>query len=169
MNIILIGYRGTGKSTIGKRLADKLWRDFVDTDLLLVERAGKTIKEIFETEGEQGFRDRESAVVMDVAARDNLVVAAGGGAVLRPENVAALKRNGKLIWLQADPRTLEVRIAADAATSANRPNLTAAGGLAEIEKLLAVRMPAYQAAADATLDVSRLSVDDAVHHLVRMV
>src|SRR3954454_7523729 len=95
MNIVLIGYRGTGKTTIGRKLADKLWREFVDMDVLLVERAGKTIKEIFESEGEEGFRDRESAVVWELAARDELVIAAGGGAVLRAENVAALKKNGK--------------------------------------------------------------------------
>jgi shikimate kinase len=170
MNIILIGYRGTGKSTIGKRLADKLGRDFVDTDLLLVERAGKTIREIFDTEGEKAFRDRESAVIMDVAARDNVVVAAGGGAILRPENVASLKKNGKVIWLQADSRTLHARIAADPATAASRPSLTAIGGaLEEIQHLLAQRTPAYQSAADSSLDVSRLSIDDAVNHLAGMV
>jgi shikimate kinase len=170
MNIILIGYRGTGKSTIGKRLADKLGRDFVDTDLLLVERAGKTIREIFDTEGEKSFRDRESAVIMDVAARDNLVVAAGGGAILRPENVAALKKNGKVIWLQADAQTLHARIAADPATSANRPHLTPIGGtVEEIKHLLAQRTGAYQSAAEASLDVSRLSIDDAVNQLVGLV
>ncbi|MCL2639450.1 MAG: shikimate kinase [Phycisphaerales bacterium] len=167
MNIVLIGYRGTGKSTIGKKLAERLRRDFVDTDTLLVERAGKTIKQIFETEGEPGFRDREAAVIAEVANRDNLVIAVGGGAVLRPANVTALKKNGRLIWLQANATVLHARITADPATAANRPNLLAGGGggAAEIEILLAARTPLYKAAADATLDVTNLSVEQAVEAL----
>jgi shikimate kinase len=168
MNIVLIGYRGSGKSSIGKRLASLLWMDFVDTDTLLVERAGKTIKEIFAAEGESGFRDRESAVVADVAGRDNLVVAAGGGAVLREGNVAAFKKSGKIVWLQASPEALYARIQADTATNENRPNLTAAGGLEEVRTLLEGRTPIYQAAADLTLDVTYLSVEDAAKRLVTL-
>ena len=92
MNIVLIGFRGSGKSSIGRRLASKLWLDFIDTDVLVSERAQMTIREIFQAEGEEGFRQRESQVIAEVAARDRLVIAAGGGAVLRPENVAAAKQ-----------------------------------------------------------------------------
>src|SRR5690242_7056476 len=98
MNIVLNGFRGSGKSTVGRRLAGKLWLDFVDTDAVIAERAGKTIREIFEAEGEEGFRQREAPVIAETAARENLVIAAGGGAVLRQENVEALKRHGKMVW-----------------------------------------------------------------------
>ena len=144
MNITLIGYRGSGKTSIGKLLAQKLWRDFVDTDQLIVDHAGMTIREIFAAEGEAGFRQREAAVVAEVAAKENQIIAAGGGAVLDPANVASLKRSGKIVWLKADPKTLHARIQADAATNANRPNLTAVGGIEEVERLLAARPPFVQ-------------------------
>ena len=170
MNIVLIGYRGTGKSTIGRKLADRLRRDFVDIDTLLVERAGKSIRQIFEEEGEAGFRDRESAVVAELAGRDHLVIAAGGGAVLRVENVAVLKKNGWLVWLQAEAGVLHRRIVADPSTLANRPNLIAGkgGGVEEIQKVLAVRMSLYQIAADVVLDVTHLSVEQAMDCLIGM-
>jgi shikimate kinase len=169
MNIVLIGYRGSGKTCIGKRLASALWMDFVDTDVLIVERAGTTIRQIFEAEGEEGFRRRESEVIAEVAARDNQVIAAGGGAILKPENVAALKRNGKLVWLKARPEVLFQHIQADAATDANRPNLTAAGGLEEVQKILEQRTPLYQAAADVAFEVTYLSIDDAAKRLAGVI
>jgi len=171
MNIALIGYRGSGKSSIGRALARRLAMAFVDTDVLLVQRAGITIREMFDIEGEAGFRARESAIIREVAAGDHQVLALGGGAILKPENVAALKADGRarIIWLQASPEVLYQRIQEDAATNANRPNLTAAGGLEEVRKLLAVRTPLYQAAADATCDVSTISVEDAAAHVATLI
>ena len=160
MNIVLIGYRGSGKSSVGKKLASKLWLDFVDSDALIIERAGMTIREIFEKEGEAGFREREVAVIQELAGRDNLVIAAGGGAVLDPTNVEALKKNGKIIWLHAEPDVLHERIQADTETNATRPNLTSAGGLEEIKDVLAQRMTIYKSAAHVRLDVTHLSVDE---------
>lgn len=168
MNLTLIGYRGTGKTTAGKLLAERIGWSFVDTDVLIVQRAQKTIKEIFAAEGEAGFRDRESAVITDVCARNNTVISAGGGAILRPQNVAAMKNAGPVVWLQADADTLWQRISADAATTANRPNLTAAGGVAEIKELLAKRTPLYAAAANHTLDVATLSVEEVVAALMKI-
>jgi len=169
MNIVLIGYRGSGKSSIGKKLAAKLWLDFVDSDALITERAGMTIREIFEKETEAGFRSRENAVIHELAGRDNLVIAAGGGAVLNPGNVEALRKNGKIIWLHAEPAVLHQRIEADTATSATRPNLTASGGLDEIKTLLTQRMPIYKSAAQVTLDVTHLSIDEAAVRLVSLI
>ena len=169
MNIVLIGYRGSGKSTLGKRLASKLGMEFVDTDVLLVERAGKTIREIFAAEGEPGFRRRESAVIAEVAARDNHVIAAGGGAILKPENVAALKRNARVVWLKAPPDVLFQRIQSDAATTATRPNLTAAGGLDEVTQILQARTPLYQAAADVSFEVTCLTIDEAATRLAGVI
>jgi shikimate kinase len=169
MNIVLIGYRGSGKSSIGKRLASNLWMGFVDTDTLIVERAGKSIREIFEAEGEAGFRQREAEVIAEVAARDNHVIAAGGGAILRAENVAAMKKNGKVVWLKATPEVLYQHIQADAQTTATRPNLTAAGGLEEVKMVLEKRTPLYEAAADVCFEVTYLTVEDAAARLAGVI
>ena len=170
MNIALIGYRGSGKSAIGKCLAARLSLSFVDTDTLIVRHAGRTIREIFETEGEAGFRVRESQAIREVAARDGQVIALGGGAVLNATNIAVFKQDQKtrMVWLQAAPEVLYQRIAADTATSASRPNLTAAGGLEEVRKLLSVRTPLYQAAADLALDVTQMTVEDAAGRLMSL-
>ena len=169
MNIVLIGYRGSGKSSIGHILAARLGREFVDTDVLIVQEAGCTIKEIFDREGEAGFRTRETTAIRAAAARDNLVIAVGGGAILRPENVVALKQNAKVVWLRARADILFQRIQADSATSQTRPNLTAAGGLEEVERLLAARMPFYEGAADFELDVEQQTIDTAAQRVLDQV
>ena len=168
MNIALIGYRGSGKSSVGKRLAALLHHDFVDTDDLIIQSASKTIREIFAAEGEAGFRKRESAAIAAVGGHDDQVIALGGGAILNPANIAALKATYpcKIIWLHAPPEILYARIQSDAGTNATRPNLTAGGGLEEVQKLLAARTPLYQSNADITLDVTDLSLDDAADRLM---
>src|SRR6476661_7842122 len=112
MSIALIGYRGSGKSTIGKRLADRLWQKFVDTDDLVVQRAGgKNIKQIFEDQGESGFRDLEVQAVADACKLHDHVIALGGGAVLREENRQAMKDAGlKVIYLRCEADELHRRI-----------------------------------------------------------
>src|SRR6185436_8394699 len=101
MSVVLIGYRGSGKSTVGKRLADRLWQPFVDTDELIVRKAGKTIREIFEKQGEKAFRDLESTIVRDTLMLQEHVISLGGGALLREENRAALKASGhKVVYLK---------------------------------------------------------------------
>ncbi|HEX8914598.1 MAG TPA: shikimate kinase [Humisphaera sp.] len=171
MSVFLIGYRGSGKTTIGRRLADRLWQTFVDADELVVKQAaGRTIKEIFEIEGEAGFRDRESAVVRELALLADHVVALGGGAVLRPENREALKAGGhKVIYLRCEPDELHRRIHADPATAANRPALTAlGGGIDEVKRLLAERESIYRQVMTAELDVTNLSPEDATTYISRM-
>jgi shikimate kinase len=166
MNIVLIGYRGSGKSTVGKRLAQLLGMSFVDTDALIAERAGQSIKEIFAAEGETGFRERESVVIQEVTSKSNTIIAAGGGAILRPENVAAMKRSGKVVWLQADPEVLHARISADTTTAATRPHLThLGGGVEEIRAVLEKRLPLYAAAADVTIDIGRIPLENAADHI----
>src|SRR3954468_8661514 len=104
MSIVLIGYRGSGKTTTGQKLADRLWQDLVDTDKLIVKKAGKSIKEIFEQEGEGRFRDLESEVVREVVKLQDVVISMGGGAVLREENRQAIKDSGhKVIYLKCEP------------------------------------------------------------------
>jgi shikimate kinase len=154
MNLYLIGYRGSGKTTVAAELARLLGWKWLDADDEIERRAGKTIKEIFASSGEQSFRDLEAAVVADLAKRTRHVVALGGGAVLREESRLAIQASGKVVWLQASPEVLFQRITADASTAERRPNLTVDGGLAEVERLLAIRSPIYAACADLTVDAT---------------
>ena len=157
MNLFLIGYRGSGKTTVAEQLGVLLEWPWVDADLELEKRAGKSIQQIFAESGENEFRELESAVVAELAQRNNHVIALGGGAVLREQNLAALHGRGKMIFLRAKPETLHERVLADPATSARRPNLTTAGGLEEIRELLAARTPVYERSASLTIDTDGLS------------
>jgi shikimate kinase len=170
MSIVLIGYRGCGKTSIGRKLADRLWQPFVDTDDVVVKKAGKSIKDIFEQDGEERFRQMEAEAVKEVAQLQEHVIALGGGGATRPENVKALRDAGhKLIYLRCDPAELYKRIQADPSSASNRPALTAqGGGVAEIETVMAEREPAYRAAAQAELDVTHLSVDEALVYVTRL-
>jgi shikimate kinase len=159
--IFMIGYRGTGKTTIGPVLARRLGWSFVDADERTEATAGRSIAEIFTTEGEPGFRDRESATLAETCGLANHVVATGGGVILRPANRELLRASGFVVWLTASPETILARLDTDPTTRARRPNLTAAGGLAEIRTLLAAREPLYHAAADFTLATDILSPDAA--------
>ena len=143
-NLILIGYRGTGKTTVGRRLAERLDWAFVDADDAVERAAGKSIAEIFAADGETAFRDLEQQTVAELTQRPNTVVSLGGGAVLRSENRAAIRAGGTVVWLTASPTTIHARINADATTGARRPNLTSQGGLAEIKQLLHQREAFYR-------------------------
>ena len=170
VSTILIGYRGSGKTTIGRRLADKLWHKFVDTDEMIVARAGMSIADIFEQQGEARFREIESEVIREACQLQEHVIALGGGALVREENRQAIKDAGhKLIYLKCEPRELFNRIKSDPATAAMRPSLTAlGGGVAEIEKVLSEREPIYRAAMHSELDVTNLTPDEAVVYIVRL-
>lgn len=167
-NVILIGYRGTGKSAVARRLALALGWDWVDADVELELRAGKSIAAIFAEDGETAFRDLESQVVADLARRTRTILAMGGGAVLREENCAALRASGQIVWLRATPETILVRVAADASTAGRRPNLTTAGGRAEIEELLARRTPRYAACADATVDTDDRTPQQVADEIIKV-
>jgi shikimate kinase len=155
MNLYLIGYRGSGKTTVARLVAEQAGLPWIDADDELERRAGKTIREIFAESGEAAFRDLETTVVQSLAKGPAQVVALGGGAILREQNRQAIGHSGKVVWLRASPETLRGRIEADATTSQRRPNLTSGGGLAEIEELLAVRTPLYAACADYVVDVDQ--------------
>jgi len=142
--IFLIGYRGTGKSTVACLVADRLKWNSIDADDEIERRTGKSIADIFALQGEAAFRAVEASVVAELAERQNTVIALGGGAVLFAENRAVIRGKGPVIWLTASVDTIESRIVADASTAQRRPNLTAAGGRAEIEALLAAREPQYR-------------------------
>jgi shikimate kinase len=149
MNIVLIGMRGSGKTTVGKILAQKLGRELVEMDELITQKAGLAIPEIVEKYGWSKFRDIEEEVTNEVAGRDNIVNAAGGGVVTREKNIAKLKKNGVLVWLKANVDILVRRIGEDS----ERPLLVRGRTWREdIEITLTERKPLYQKAADLVVD-----------------
>lgn len=152
MNIVLIGYRATGKSTIARLLAHHLGWNWVDLDVEIERQAGKSIAQIFAEDGEAVFRDWESQVVAEFCRRSRWVIAAGGGAPLREENRKAMRAGGKVIWLTASPETIHRRMSTDPTTGQRRPNLTSQGGLEEIIHLLGKREPIYRETADWVVD-----------------
>ncbi len=167
MNIVLIGFRGTGKSTVGNLLAKRLERDFVDSDKYIESSTGKTIKCIFEEDGEEGFRKIEADTIAELSKEDNKVISAGGGAVLKGENVRNLKDNGFLILLEANPEIIHNRIAQDEKTTQQRPSLTDKKPLDEIKHLIAKREHAYKNAADFTINTSYVSCEDIVTEIIK--
>lgn len=158
--LFLIGYRGTGKSTVARLVAQRLGWEWVDADDELERAAGKAIAEIFADDGEPAFRDLEQQVMADLCARQGWVVALGGGAVLREANRERLRDAGPAVWLTARPETLARRLAADESTGARRPGLTAAGTLAEIHEVLAARTPLYRDCATFEVDTEGKSPED---------
>jgi shikimate kinase len=151
-SILLIGYRGTGKTTVAKLLAARRGWDWIDADDEIERRAGKSIAEIFADDGEAVFRNLESHVVADPCRWRRAVIALGGGAVMNEENRTAIRLAGRVVWLTATVETLSRRLAADATTASRRPNLTSSGGMTEIETLLATREPIYRACATFEVD-----------------
>jgi shikimate kinase len=162
MNLVLIGYRCTGKTTLGQLLAERLGWPLVDTDTLIQQRAGKSIKEIVAAGGWPEFRRLEREVIADVAAGDRQVISAGGGAILDENNSSALRATGLVVLLTASPEIIWERMKDDPKTLAERPNLTDSGGIAEVRKVLADRQAAYQAARHHEVSTDRWSPDEAV-------
>ncbi len=155
MNIVLIGYRGAGKSRVAKIVAARLGRTVVSTDAEIVQMAGQGIPEIVAQHGWDYFRDLESQVCRELAGRDDLVIDSGGGAVLRAQNVEALKKNGTVFWLTASVDTITKRIGGDT----QRPSLTGAQSFVdEVRDVLRERTPKYEAAADHIIATDERSV-----------
>ena len=170
MSIGLIGYRGCGKTTVGRRLADRLWQPFADTDEMIVRHAGKSIAEIFQQEGEAAFRDLETQAIREASAMSETVISLGGGALDREENRKIISEAGlKLIYLRCEPRELLRRIESDPQTASARPHLTPlSGGIEEIEQVLARREPIWRSLHPAELEVTHLTPQEAVVYCVRL-
>ena len=166
MVITLIGYRGTGKSTLAAPLAQRLGWEWLDADVELERRAGCSIKDIFATDGEPEFRRRERELLAELLQRDRLIVAAGGGAILNDATRRDLRAAGPVIWLQASADTIERRLATDPTTGQRRPNLTAAGGRTEIERLLAIREPLYRECATIVVDSDAMPPEQLVEQVL---
>src|SRR5262245_18853299 len=158
-NIILIGYRGTGKSAVARLLAEQLGWEAVDADEVLEIRYGRNIRTIFADEGETGFRDKESAILEEICRGNNQVLATGGGAGLRAEHRRRLRSAGWVGWLTASPAITWQRHRGDAGTAQRRPDLSV-GGLAEIEELLRQREPLYRECADITIETAGRSPEE---------
>lgn len=161
-NLVLIGYRATGKTSVGARLAEALHRPFVDLDQVLVREAGRSVADIVAQGGWAEFRRLEKELVARYRDARGLVLATGGGVVLDPNNVAALRENGILIWLVADPAAIQARLAQDQPRDANRPSLTGEDTVREVLEVLEARAPLYQAAAQMSVDTTHRSVAQVV-------
>lgn len=153
--ITLIGYRGSGKSTIAAGLSDRLGCSWQDADDALEAETGTTIAEFIVARGEPAFRDLETVLLERLLATERGVLATGGGVVLRPHNRNLLRRDGQpVVWLAAPADVLRARLAADPSTAARRPALAGGAVLDEVAAAVVAREPLYRSAADAVIDVS---------------
>jgi shikimate kinase len=153
---------GSGKSSVGRRIASRAGHRFVDTDALVTARAGQSITQIFAQHGEAYFRDLETATLAELDATSGIVLATGGGIVLRAENRAALRRIGVVAWLDADPDALFERVS----RNRKRPLLQTGNPRASFDTLLASRREIYASTADFSVDSTHLSHDDAARAVV---
>jgi shikimate kinase len=157
MNLVLIGYRGTGKSVIGHRLSRILGMPVVHLDEEIVRHAGQSIPDLVAAHGWPHFRDVEEEICRTFGARDGLIVDCGGGVVERPNNAPVLRKNGRIFWLKAETATIVARIGGDK----NRPSLTGAKSFTdEVSEVLERRTPLYQAMAHETVETDGKSLDD---------
>lgn len=162
-NIVLVGFMGTGKTTIATELSHRLGMKYVSTDDLIEKREKSTINEIFTKRGEDYFRDVESAVIRDISCMENLVIDTGGGAVIRDENVAYMKSSGMIICLTADEDVIMGRTK----KYKHRPLLNVEDPKRKIRDLLAKRAP-YYAKADHTIDTGELTVRQVIEKIVEI-
>ena len=148
-NIFFIGFMGCGKSTMARLLAKETGMELIEMDETIEAEAGMAINEIFATHGETYFRDLESQLIKRITAKGGAVVSCGGGAILRPENVEMMKKNGQIIYFSASPETIYKRVR----NSKNRPLLNGNMNIEYITSLMETRLPRYLAAADITIVV----------------
>lgn len=167
MNIVLIGYRCSGKTEVGKILASELGRDFLDTDSLIEKNMGCSIESIVSSRGWDHFREIEKGVIREVSRKDNLVVATGGGVVMDKENVKELKRNGWIVWLNGNVEIFKERMDKEQVSGRIRPSLTGGDPLREIGEVLRMRKPLYQEAYDLPVDTTTLSVKQVAAIIVK--
>ena len=168
MNLVLIGLRGTGKSTAGLILSQRLVWPLFDSDSIVQERSGLTIRQLFESGGEALFRKWEAEVVQEIAKCERAVIACGGGAILDPKNVLALRANGFVTHLTGSPSELWHRISHDSASRETRPNLVASAGsgIEELQKLMLSRAAAYADARDVEVSVEERSPEEVADAII---
>ena len=166
-NIILAGYMGCGKTTVGKRIAELAKYTFADTDEMIVTQQGRSISEIFEKDGEEAFRAMETALLEKMIAdkSDGLVLSTGGGMPVREENRPLLKRLGTVVYMRVMPDTVYERIKGDT----TRPLLQCGNPPERIKEMTTGRTPAYEAAAKIVIDVDNLTPQEAAEEIIKRV
>ncbi|MFC1915446.1 shikimate kinase [Chloroflexota bacterium] len=162
-SIALIGFMGVGKTAVGRKLAERLDKEFIELDDLIERRAGKTISTIFQKEGEEAFRELEIGVVKEVSGRKSVVIACGGGVVLNKINIDRLKKECLIVYLTASPEVVLKRTAAD---KTQRPLLEVADKTLTVKELLYFRKPFYEQAADIIIDTSKLDVGSVTEQII---
>lgn len=162
-NLFFIGLMGAGKTTLGKQIAQQLGRDFYDSDHEICCRTGVSIPTIFELEGEQGFRNRETAVIDELTNRRNIVLATGGGVIMREENRQNLRTRGTVIYLHASPEILLNRTRHDT----NRPLLQVENPLAKLQELYEVRDKLYRETAHIVIESNRHNCHKTIEHILK--
>lgn len=168
MNVVLIGFRGSGKSTVGKALSDRLGREFIDCDAWIEKHTGLTIKEIFEKHGESHFRTLESQAIGELSAMDGKIIATGGGAALKYQNMQVFKRNGgKIFFLEVGAETAFRRIQEDATSRSRRPALTEKDPFTEVKEQIEFRRPYYLKGADLTIATDGVKIEDIVLEILK--
>jgi shikimate kinase len=166
MNIVLIGYRGTGKSVVGELLALHLGMPCIGMDAKIAARAGMSIPEIVERFGWTEFRDLESKMVLELSGLDNIIMDTGGGVIERPENIEALKKNSRIFWLQASVDTIVRRIQADT----QRPALTTGKTFTEeVAEVLEQRISKYKSAAQYEIDTDALTPEQVAGKIIEII
>jgi shikimate kinase len=168
-HIILIGYRATGKTSVGKRLAEKLALPFYDSDQGIVSRIGKTIKEWVEEKGWDSFRQEEKGVLKTIFSQTPGVVSLGGGAVMDLENRAMVRKNGRVIWLRAEAQTILERMQSDPESHNNRPALSNRTWEKETRDLLIQRTPIYEQAADFIVDTEGKTIEEVANEICSII
>lgn len=162
-NVALIGFMGVGKTVIGKALAEKLNRKFIELDSLIEQKAGKSIPDIFEQDGEITFRELEIEVTKEISRELNSVIACGGGIVLNQINIDRLKRKSRIVYLTMSPAVILKRVLSG---GGERPLLKVANPTLAIRELLRLRKPFYERAADIKINTSKLNVDAVVEQII---
>ena len=166
MIITLIGFRGSGKSSVGPLLAERLGMSFIDTDRQIEQQTRQSIAEIFAEQGEKYFREVEAKMLQTIYQQENQVVATGGGAVLNPQTQLLIQQKGPAIWLQADVETTLKRIQKDQATAASRPALTNLDFRQEVVTLLNQREPIYRSLSDIRIDTDNATPEQIVEDIL---
>jgi shikimate kinase len=165
MKIVLIGYRGTGKSVVGELVAERLQMKCIAMDARIVQRAGMSIPDIVENHGWTTFRDIESEVARELAGRDNIIIDTGGGVIERPENVEALKANSRIVWLKASVGAIVLRIQG----GTERPSLTGGKSFTEeVTEVLEQRTPKYKSAAQYEIDTDPLTPEQVADRVIEI-
>ncbi len=164
--LTLVGFRGTGKTTVASAIASRLGCDWQDADVAFERQAGVTVAEFFASHGEPAFRERETELLSSLLSTCDGVLATGGGVVVREANRRLLVARGRpVVWLDATPESVRRRLEADPATAARRPSLTGGDPFAEVERILREREPLYAEVADLRIDTSHVSPGEVVDRI----